>query len=116
MKKVILVIGLLVFGCDYQKENPEHTLFELLSSHETGIDLSNALTERSDFNILEYLYFYNGAGVAVGDLNNDSLPDIYFTANQKPNKLYLNLGGFKFKDITEEANVAGEGNWSTGVT
>ncbi|MBL7876034.1 MAG: VCBS repeat-containing protein, partial [Cyclobacteriaceae bacterium] len=67
-------------------------------------------------NIIEYLYFYNGGGVAIGDVNNDGLPDLYFSANQLENRLYLNKGDFQFEDITAKAGVAGEGNWKTGVT
>ncbi|MBX5439420.1 MAG: VCBS repeat-containing protein [Thermoflavifilum sp.] len=73
--------------------------------------------EDSLHNILEYEYFYNGGGVAIGDVNNDGLPDIYFTANQGPDKLYLNEGHMHFKDITREAGVEGRpGGWKTGVT
>jgi hypothetical protein len=67
-------------------------------------------------NILDYLYFYNGAGVASADFNNDGLEDLYFVSNQGPNKLYLNKGDLKFEDITAKAGVAGTGNWKTGVT
>lgn len=90
--------------------------FRLLSAAESGIDFSNDLLEDPDMNIINYLYFYNGGGVATGDLNGDGLPDIYFTANQNENKLYLNMGGLKFKDITEIAGVAGQPGWTTGVT
>ena len=116
MSRVNFIILLIVIAACSKKENETARLFELLDSQKTGIHFSNDLNETSEFNILEYLYFYNGGGVAIGDINNDSLPDIYFTANQKSNKLYLNLGDFKFKDITESANVVGKGNWSTGVT
>lgn len=72
--------------------------------------------EDDKFNIIEYLYFYNGGGVALGDINNDGLTDLYFSSNQGPNKLYLNKGSFKFEDISSRAGVSGHGNWKTGVT
>lgn len=97
-------------------EKPVKPTFELLSASETGVDFANRLTQSPDFNILEYLYFYNGGGVAAGDINNDGLIDLYFTSNQESNKLYLNKGNLKFEDITESAGVQGTGTWSTGVT
>jgi len=100
---------------------PSHAqpLFQLLPSKETNIKFSNDLNETENLNVLAYEYFYNGGGVAVGDLNNDGLPDIFFTGNMKPNKLYLNLGNMKFKDITSDACKGMEGRdggWKTGVT
>ena len=80
-------------------------LFQLLESEKTGIDFVNEVVDGETFNILTYRNFYNGGGVAIGDINNDSLPDLYFTANQKDNKLYLNKGNFHFEDITEKAGV-----------
>ncbi len=75
------------------------------------------MPERPGFGILYYIYFYNGAGVATGDINNDGLPDIYFTANSKgTNKLYINRGGFQFEDITDKAGVGGKADWCSGVT
>lgn len=92
-------------------------LFRLLSSKQTGVHFSNDIKETEDLNVLNYEYFYNGGGVAVGDINNDGLPDLLFTANSKPCKLFLNLGGMKFKDITKEAGLEGRaGGWKTGVT
>ena len=92
-------------------------LFTLLSPKETGVHFSNDIKESEALNVLNYEYFYNGGGVAVGDINNDGLPDLLFTANDKPCKLYLNLGGMKFKDITREAGLEGRpGGWKTGVT
>ena len=88
----------------------------MLSAEQTGIDFKNSLKPTKGFNILEYLYYYNGGGVSAGDINNDGLVDLYFTANQGPNKLYLNKGNFQFEDITEKAGVAGTGTWSSGVT
>jgi len=91
-------------------------LFTLLEPKDIGIDFVNEVTDSDSFNILTYRNFYNGGGVAIGDINNDSLPDLYFTANQQKNRLYLNKGNFVFEDITERAGVGGMGIWSTGVT
>ena len=95
----------------------EETVFESLSSSQTHIRFNNKVEDRDMFNILYYLYYYNGGGVATGDVNNDGLPDIYFTANSKGNnKLYLNKGNFVFEDITSNAGVAGTADWCSGVT
>ena len=117
MKKIvrILWIPLLLSSCHFE-EQKKSELFTLLLSSATGVNFKNQLTENEQFNIIEYLYFNNGAGVAAGDINNDGLVDLYFTSNQGPNKLYLNKGNMKFEDITESAGVAGSGNWKTGVT
>ncbi|MFD0765824.1 VCBS repeat-containing protein [Mucilaginibacter lutimaris] len=97
----------------------QQPLFKLLPPNQTGVKFSNDIIEEESLNVLSYEYFYNGGGVAVGDINNDGLPDLFFTGNIKPNKLYLNLGGLKFKDITKEACPGMEGRkggWKTGVT
>ena len=91
-------------------------IFQLLDPKETGIDFVNEVVDGENFNILTYRNFYNGGGVAIGDINNDSLPDIFFTANQKKNRLYLNKGNLHFEDITEKAGVGGTMTWSTGVS
>ena len=103
----------ILFCCGCQHKE---TLFISLDPAQTGISFQNNINETDSFNILDYLYFYNGGGVAIGDINNDGLQDVYFTSNQGSNKLYLNKGAFKFEDITEKAGVAGKGNWKTGVT
>ena len=90
--------------------------FELLSSKRSGITFANNLTEDLEQNYLNFEYIYNGGGVAVGDINNDGLPDIYFSGNEVPNKLYLNKGGLKFEDITDAAGVAADDGWYTGVS
>jgi enediyne biosynthesis protein E4 len=90
--------------------------FRLIAPEESGVKFQNAIKETADFNIFNYLYFYNGGGVALGDLNSDGLVDIYFTANQGTNKLYINKGNFKFEDVTETSGVEGSDGWKTGVT
>ena len=122
-KYLCLLIGLYVAlsGCE-QDEQPQETerakqtTFELIKPNDSGVHFVNQVRDRQDFNILTYRNFYNGGGVAIGDINNDSLPDLYFTSNLGPNKLYLNQGNFKFEDITETSQAAGQRGWSTGVT
>lgn len=114
MKKIlwaILCVGLL-FSCS----KTEDTLFESLPSSVTGIDFVNRSLERKDFNIFNYRNFYNGGGVAIGDINNDGLSDIFVTSNFEDNKLYLNKGKMTFEDITVKAGIVGKKFWSTGVT
>nr|WP_232010829.1 VCBS repeat-containing protein [Mucilaginibacter gotjawali] len=97
----------------------QQPLFKLLSPKETNIKFSNDIDETESLNVLSYEYFYNGGGVAVGDINDDGLQDLMFTGNMGSNKLYLNLGHMKFKDITKEACPELEGRsggWKTGVT
>ena len=107
-----VVIAVLVLpAC---KRSPE-TLFKLHPASETGVDFNNTIFESDSFNILDYDYIYNGGGVAVADFNNDSLPDLFFTGNMVPNKMYLNKGNFKFQDITTQANVNVKGKWNSGV-
>ncbi len=99
-------------SCSRQDE----TLFTKLKSSDTGIDFINENHETERSNILMYEYFYNGGGVALGDINNDGRVDIYFTSNSFSNRLYLNEGNFKFKDITEKSGTGCETGWKTGVT
>ena len=115
---VVFLLTLLFFSCENasdSKQAKSNQLFTQLSSAETGIAFKNEITETQDFNVFRYRNFYNGGGVAIGDINNDGLPDIFFTANMQQNKLYLNKGNFKFEDITDSAGVAGRKPWDTGV-
>ncbi len=119
----LALIIILICSCNPEKketENPKEeaetkTLFSLLSPEESGVNFVNTVENQKDFNIFKYRNFYNGGGVAIGDINNDGLPDIYFTANMGPNKLYLNKGNFVFEDISTSAGVEGNKPWSTGV-
>jgi len=122
-KTIIFALSILLWtGCGHKEpqegpsEGAKETLFTLLSPEETGIDFVNRIENNKDLNIFKYRNFYNGGGVAIGDINNDGLPDIYLTGNMEPNRLYLNKGEMKFEDITEKAGVAGTKPWSTGVT
>ncbi len=91
-------------------------LFTRILSDQSGINFNNFIQENKDINDFTYGYLYNGGGVCVGDINNDGLPDLYFSGNMVQNKLYLNLGNFKFKDITDSAGVSGGFGYKTGVT
>src|SRR5690606_36238385 len=113
-------LSILFGSCKQQGETPETpldppTLFTLLGAERTGIDFENTVVNQKDLNIFKYRNFYNGGGVAIGDINNDGLADIYFSGNMVPNRLYLNKGNFEFEDISESAGVLGNKPWSTGV-
>ncbi|HMG14860.1 MAG TPA: VCBS repeat-containing protein, partial [Saprospiraceae bacterium] len=90
--------------------------FELLPSSKTGITFFNDMRGDWDFNMINFLNSNNGGGVAIGDINNDGLPDVYFSSVRGSNKLYLNKGGLKFEDITEKAGVAAKTGFKTGIT
>lgn len=92
------------------------TLFTRLPSSQTGIHFANRLTEASDFNVFTFRNFYNGGGVAIGDLNGDGLPEIMLSSSQHGPRLYLNEGRFRFRDVTDSASVGSTAFWTTGVT
>jgi enediyne biosynthesis protein E4 len=117
MKKELLAFSafLLVLACQEKKEPTSPPLFEQIKEEQSGVDFRNDLTFNESFNIFTYRNYYNGGGVALGDVNNDGLLDIYLTANLGPNQLYLNQGDFKFENVTQKAGVAGTRAWSTGV-
>ncbi len=117
-KKLIFVIlsVLVLFSCAPKKNTIPDKLFTQLPSDSTGIRFINELVEDENVNPLQYENSYNGGGVAIGDINNDGLDDIYLTSNNKGNRLYLNRGNLKFEDITSQSGVMGRLSWSTGVT
>ena len=103
---------LTCFACSNNKP-----LFDRTEPTQTGVTFVNQLHETEQENVLAFEYFYNGGGVAIGDLNNDSLPDLFFTGNQVDNKLYRNNGSLTFTDVSAKVGVSGRtGGWKTGVT
>ncbi|PWH83781.1 RNA-binding protein [Algibacter marinivivus] len=119
-KYLYLIIAIACLSCKDNLPLPfddgKDVMFTNIPSSHSNINFQNKIKETPDFNFLNYSYIYNGGGVAVGDINNDGLEDIYFTSNQNSNKLYLNKGNFVFEDITESAGVKDDNGWSTGVT
>jgi hypothetical protein len=121
MKKLGLLLAVLIFsfGCS---EDPKITsdestyLLSKVSESESGIDFVNLVSEDPQHSIINYIYYYNGGGVASGDINNDNLPDLFFVSNMGENKLYLNKGNLKFEDVSEKANIKGNASWQTGAT
>jgi enediyne biosynthesis protein E4 len=124
MRKITLwlITGALLqtFGC--KDPNPATSansaapsLYTPLSAEQTGVRFRNDLVYDRDFNIYRYRNFYNGGGVAIGDVNNDGLPDLFFSSNMSENRLYLNKGNLQFEDISTTAGIVGNGSWATGV-
>ena len=108
----ILLAGLLISGPNALGQEP---LFKLLSPEESGIDFNNKIEDVPTHNILIYSNYYGGAGVGIGDFNQDGLPDVVFAGNQVADKIYLNQGDLTFKDISGECGFSDNGGWSTGV-
>jgi hypothetical protein len=103
--------AILLIGCQQR----DGLLFKNVGPKQSKVTFHNEITETEDLNILDYLYFYNGGGVAIGDINKDGLPDVFLSGNQVKNKLYLNKGNLAFEDITDKAGVEGDSSWNTGA-
>ncbi|SNZ01751.1 VCBS repeat-containing protein [Flagellimonas pacifica] len=113
----ILLFLLILFSCtDSKRKSTPTTLFSNIENSHSNILFNNALNETKSFNYFEYPYFYMGGGVAIGDINNDGLQDVFFTGNQTKNALYLNMGNLVFQDISLRSNTQGGNQWYTGVT
>lgn len=116
MKRVIFMLLYCCPAVFINAQNVSLPLFTLMNPQETGAFFENNIKEDDSLNVLRYEYLYNGAGIGIGDFNSDGLPDIFFSSNTSTSKLFLNKGGFKFEDVTKQANVAGNGTWGTGVS
>jgi len=117
---LLMILGcLLIFsGCRNSSSSvhPENPVLKVLDQQRTGLDFNNTLHPTPGFNILDYMYYYNGAGIGAGDFNRDGRIDLFFAANQGHNKLYLNTGDLHFKDVTVAAAIPQDSGWSTGVS
>lgn len=111
-RRAAIIAVVFIAACQESKSPP---LFELLAPEASGVTFVNELPDDTTFNILNYLYYYNGGGVAAGDINNDGLPDLYFTSNLGSNRLYLNKGNYRFEDVTARAGVGDSVGWKSGV-
>ncbi|OQP65804.1 hypothetical protein A3860_14495 [Niastella vici] len=111
----LMILSILGFSACSER-NKQPPLFEVLDDAKTGLHFTNILTPTDSFNIFHYMYFYNGAGVGAADFNNDGLVDLFFASNQVQNKLFLNTGKLKFRDVTKEAGLPNDNGWSTGVS
>lgn len=116
IKQAILffAIGAIHFACN--PSTKEEPLFEALSASQTGIQFENKLHPNEQFNMFHYMYYYNGAGVATGDFNNDGQADIFFASNEGDNQLYLNKGKLQFTEVSKQAQIPQDSAWNTGVS
>jgi hypothetical protein len=114
-ERVVLIVVAMLAGCS-QRDKNDNLLFTKIDSSYSKVRFSNEVNYTEKYNVYTYRSFYNGAGVGVGDFNNDGLPDIYFCANMVGNRLFLNKGNFVFDDVTEKAGVSCGSSWSTGVS
>src|ERR1700733_2885650 len=114
---LFFILFVFCFSCRKKTElRPADALFQLMPSTQTGITFNNKVKDDGKYNDITFRNFYNGGGVAIGDVNNDGKPDIFFTSNQGKNRLYINKGNWQFEDVTDKAGVGGIHKWHTGVT
>ncbi|MDO6432048.1 VCBS repeat-containing protein [Flavitalea sp. BT771] len=114
---ICLTFFTLLQGCRNGEKKPvKDPLFTVMDKASTGLDFSNTLRPTKEFNVFDYMYFYNGGGIGAADLNNDGMTDLFFAANQGNNRLYLNQGNMHFRDITAAAGIPQDKGWSTGVS
>ena len=121
MKKHILILSALILSlcltsCNSSIQEKAPAQFQLLRKDATGLDFQNVLTQSTEFNVFNYMYFFNGGGVSAADFNQDGWVDLYFTSNMGSNKLFLNEGGLSFRDVTDMAGLAGQEGWTTGTS
>ena len=110
--KALLLIFLLLFNYSFSQE----TVFELLNANQTGVEFNNIIEDKKEHNILLYANYYGGGGVGIADFDNDGLQDLYFGGNLVADKIYRNLGNFKFSDKTLSSGINDNGSWSSGIT
>ena len=115
----VMMISVLIVACGSEQEaerKSNDSLFRMLEAENTGLQFENVLKQSSEFNVFNYMYFFNGGGLAADDFNQDGLVDLYFTSNMGSNKLFINKGNLKFEDVTEAAKMKGLGGWTSGAT
>ena len=102
---IVFLLAICLVGCTKERNFEENRLFQLISAEHSGINFTNSIIPNDTLNILNYEYLYNGGGVGVGYFNKDSLPDLIFTGNIEPSRLYINEGNLHFKDITVSSGI-----------
>lgn len=118
MIMILMGAGILFLQCSTStpQVSVENAAFQLLKKNSTGLEFENVLKQTKDFNVFSYMYFFNGGGVVAGDFNQDGLDDLFFTSNMGPNALFLNEGDLKFREVTDQAGLAGQEGWTSGAS
>ncbi|MCC5927686.1 MAG: VCBS repeat-containing protein [Cyclobacteriaceae bacterium] len=113
---LLLLFSAVLPACKEKQVSVKDAAFELLTAEKTGLHFENQLQQSIEFSIFDYMYFFNGGGVAAADFNQDGLIDLFFTSNRGKNKLFLNKGNLQFEDVSEKAGIEGNGEWATGAS